>query len=310
MIKLFSGTAHPELSKEVAKLLNLPLSKAEVVRFDNSEIKVTIKEEVKNQTCLVIQPTNNPTNDNLMELFFFCDALKRQEAKKIIAIIPYFGYARQNIQHRAGECVSTNVVVRFLEAIGFDKIYTFDIHTEASAGIFSIPFKNLTALPLLADKLADYFNQIGVNKNEVVLVSPDQGGIERVRVFGKYFYQKENFSQAVIEKQRDLNIKHKAKPLDLYGKVKNKIAVIVDDMVVSGSTLIPAVNLSLEKGARQVYAVIVHHDVTKKAVKKIQNSKLVKLFSANTIALSKEQRFEKLEEISIAPIIAQELKTL
>lgn len=309
-MKLFSGTAHPKLVKEVAKLTHLPLAKAEVVRFGNSEVRVTVKEEVKNQDCVVIQPASNPADTNLMELFFFCDALKREGAKKVIAIIPYFGYAKQNVQHRAGECVSVNVVIRFLEAIGFDKIYTFDIHAEATAGVFFIPFKNLTAFPLLAEKLANYFHQADINKKQVVLVSPDQGAVEKVRNFGRHFYGTESFSQAVIEKQRDQKIIHKAKPLALYGDVKDKIGIIVDDMVVSGSTLIPAVDLCLQRGAKQIYAAIVHHDFTKEAPQKIQNSKLIKFFTTNTIALRPEQCFTKLEEVSVAPIIAGELKNL
>jgi ribose-phosphate pyrophosphokinase len=310
MFKLFSGTANQKLSEEVAKLLKLPLSKAEVVRFGNSEVRVTIQEKVKNNYCVVLQPSSNPTDTNLMELFFFCDSLKRQEAKKIIGVIPYFGYAKQNIQHRPGECVSANVVIRFLEAIGFNKIYTFDIHAEATGGVFFIPFKNLSAFPLLAKKLSDYFDRIKTNKKEIVFVSPDQGAVEKVRTFGRYFYETDNFSQAVIEKQRNLNIKHQTKPLGLYGNIKNKIAVIVDDMVVSGSTLLPAIDLCLRMGTKEVYAAVVHHDFTKEAPKKLQTSRLIKFFSTNTIALSEEQKFPKLKEFSVAPIIANELKNI
>lgn len=307
-MKLFSGTSHQKLAKEVGLLLNLPLSKAEVVRFNNSEVKVTILEEVKNEDCVIIQSTNNPTDTNLMELFFFCDALKRQEARKVIGVIPYFGYARQNIQHRKGECVSVNVIIRFLEAIGFDKIYTFDLHAEATAGVFSIPFKNLSAFPFLAKQVRNYFLKKKINLNNIVLVSPDQGALEKVRNFGRFFFNTDNFSQAVIEKQRDLNKKHQAKVIELYGNVKNKVAVIVDDMIVSGSTLLPAIDLCLRKKATSVYAVVVHHDFTDKASEKIQTSKLVKIFTANTINLLENQKFEKLEEFSIASIIAEELR--
>jgi len=125
MLKLFSGTANPTLSQKVGDLLGVPLSKAEVTRFGNSEVKVTIQEDVANATCVVIQPTSNPTDTHLMELCFFCDALRRQEAKRVIAVIPYFGYAKQNIQHREGECVSVNVVIRMLESIGFCKSLNF-----------------------------------------------------------------------------------------------------------------------------------------------------------------------------------------
>lgn len=309
-MKLFSGTASIELTKKIARILSIPIVSSEVIRFGNSEVRVRVCEEVKNQTCVIVQSTTNPTDTNLMELFFFCDALKRQEAKKIIAVIPYFGYAKQNIAHREGECVSANVVVRFLEAIGFNKVYTFDLHDEATGGVFFIPFKNLSAFPILASKLSDYFKKKGVDKARVVLVSPDLGAVEKVRNFGISFYKTADFSEAVIEKQRDLKTAHKANPLDLYGDVKGKIAVIVDDMVVSGSTLLPAVSLCLERGAKEVYSAIVHHDFTKDAPQKLKNSPLKKLFTTDTIPLKTEQKFEEMEEISVASAIAEELKNL
>ena len=299
------------------------MAKAEVVRFGNSEVKVTIQEDVKNQACFVIQATSNPTDTNLMELLFFCDALKREEAKKIIAIIPYFGYAKQNIQHRKGECVSVNVVIRFLESIGFNKVYAIDIHDEATGGVFDIPFRNLSAFPLLAEEIKRYF----INKkiidvispDKIALVSPDQGAVEKVRKFGNIFFNKINlvganrgspilFPIIVIEKKRDQNIAHKASPLGIYGDVKGKIVLIVDDMVVSGSTMIPAIDLCLNRGAKAVYTCAVHHDFTSSAPEKLQNSKLEKFFTTNTIALKKEQIFPKLIEFSISSLISGELK--
>lgn len=310
MMKLFSGTAHPLLTQKIARRLKIPLAAAEIIRFGNSEVRVRIEEEVKNQTCVVIQPTANPTDTHLMELFFFCDALKREEAAKIIAVIPYFGYAKQNIQHRKGECVSANVVVRFLEAISFHKVYTFDLHDEATAGVFFIPFKNMSAFPLLARHLRDYFKKQQVDLSDVVLVSPDQGAVEKVRNFGTAFYGRPDFAEIVIEKKRDQNIAHKAEPIDLYGDVKDKIAVVVDDMVVSGSTLLPAIDLCLKKGAKEVYAAVVHHDFTQDAPVKLQKSPLKKFFTTDTIALTKEQTFPKLEEISVAQLISDELDSL
>ncbi len=308
MFKLFSGSANIKLTDEVSRLLNLPLAKAEIVRFGNSEVKVTIQEDVKNQACIIIQPTSNPTDTHLMELLLFCDALKREEAKKVIAYIPYFGYAKQDIQHRAGECISVNVVIRMLESMGFYKVYAIDLHDEATAGVFSIPFKNLSALPLLAKHLQKYCRQQGLDLQKTVLVSPDQGAIEKVRNFGEVFYGTADFSLAVIEKKRDQNIMHKAKPLALYGDIKGKIAIIIDDMVVSGSTLLPAVDLCLQKGAVQIYAAVVHHDFTKDAPRILQNSKLERFFTTNSIALGSEQRFPKLEEVSLAPLLAEDLK--
>lgn len=307
MIKLFSGTANLPLSQKVAKLLHIPLAKSEVIRFDNSEVRVRIEEDVKGQTAFVIQPTANPTDTNLMELFFFCDALRRQEARRVIGVIPYFGYARQDIQHRPGECVSSNVVIRFLESIGFAKIYTFDLHDEAIEGVFVIPFKNGTSFPLIADHVRKYLKN-SIDDSRIAIVSPDQGGIERARHFGEFLFKERDFRLTVIEKLRNLNGIHRSKALDLYGDVKGKIAILVDDIVTSGGTLIEAAELCSENGAQRTIAVIAHHDLSVKAPDRIQNSPIERFFTTDTILLKEEQKFEKLQEISIAPLIAQELR--
>ncbi|PIS15611.1 hypothetical protein COT62_02530 [Candidatus Roizmanbacteria bacterium CG09_land_8_20_14_0_10_41_9] len=303
-MRLFSGTSHEGLAKEVSGMLHIPISGSEVVRFGNSEVRVRIDEEVKNELCLIVQSTSNPTDTHLMELFFFCDALRREEAKKVIGIIPYFGYARQDIQHRPGECISVNVIIRFLESIGFYKIYTIDLHDDGTAGVFSIPFKNLSALELLAKTARKEIK----SAHAVSIVSPDQGGIERARKFGYYFFGTNDFHLSIIEKRRDLEKIHASKALDLYGDVRGKTVILVDDVVTSGKTLINAVDLCLERGADDIYAVIVHHDFTEKAHEVIQDSRLVKLFTTNTIQLAKHQKIPKLYEVSIAPLIVEEFE--
>lgn len=303
-MKLFSGTGNVKLSQEVSQLLNIPLSKAEIIRFANSEVKVSINESVKNEICVIIQPTANPTDTNIMELFFFADALKRNEAKKVVGVIPYFGYARQNIQHQIGECVSANVIVRFLEAIGFSKIYTIDLHDEATEGVFSIPFKNLSALPLLAEKIKKEFKN---ELNSIKIVSPDQGGIERARKFSTFLFNAEQ-SIAVIEKIRDLNKPHISHSVALYGDVKNKIVILVDDILTSGRTLVNAAELCAKKGAKKIYAAIVHHDLSLNAYQFLNHSIIERIYTTNTIELKKENQCSKLQEVSIAAIIANELK--
>ena len=183
---LFSGTSHPKLSKEVAQLLKIKLGKTEIIRFDNSEVRVRILENVENEPVAIIQPTSNPTNHSLMQLFFFCDALKRGGAKDITAIIPYFGYARQNIQHRPGEAVSAHVVIDMLEHLGFSRVVTFDLHDEGLMGVFSVPFVHLTGLTAMAQQIRKDHNDI--SKETIAIVSPDQGGIERARTFGKALF--------------------------------------------------------------------------------------------------------------------------
>jgi len=308
MFKLFSGTSNPSLSKEISKLLDIPLASSEVVRFENSEIRVRIREDVRHNPCVLIQSTSNPTDTHLMELFFFSDALRRQEAKKVIAIVPYFGYARQDVQHRTGECVSANVVIRFLEAIGLAKVYTINLHDEATEGVFSIPFKNIDAFPVLAQEIKKYIGN--VSTDSVGVVSPDHGGVERARKFSDELFGHQNHTIAVVEKKRDLQHIHLSKALDLYGDVKGKTAILVDDMITSGGTIVHAAQLCLERGAKQVLAAVIHHDFGPEAPSLLQSSPIARFFTTNTIALKDDQKFEKLHEASIAPLIAQELKHL
>ncbi len=309
MLKLFSGSANPKLTAEVSKLLDVPISKSEVTRFDNSEIRVTIQEKVKDDVCVIIQPTANPTDTHLMELFFFADALKRMQAKKIIAFIPYFGYARQNRGHRTGESVSVNVVIRFFETIGFNQVYTFDLHDEGTEGIFSIPFKNISTFSILGREVAHYLKN-NKNTEEVAVVSPDQGGVERAQTFAENFFHTNNVDIAVIEKRRNLDKIHQSKALNLYGEVKGKTCIIVDDIITSGGTLVHAAEFCLKRGAKRVLACVVHHDFSPNAVTILSKGPIEKIFMSNSILLKPEQKFSRLAEISIAPLIEQELKKL
>ncbi len=308
-IKIFSGSANPLLTEQVIRLLKIPLSKSEVVRFANSEVKVTINESVKDKICVVIQPTANPTDTHLMELFFFADALKRGEAKKIIAVIPYFGYARQNREHRPGESVSVNVVIRFLENIGFDQVFAINLHDEGTEGVFSISFKNLNGFSILGREVAHYLKN-HKNTEEVAIVSPDQGGVERAQIFAENFFHTNKVDIAVIEKRRNLNVPHQSKALNLYGKVRNKTCIIVDDIITSGGTLVHAADFCLKRGAKRVLACIVHHDFSPGAADILKKGKIEKIFMSNSIALRPDQRFRQLREISIAPLIAEEIKKL
>jgi ribose-phosphate pyrophosphokinase len=303
-MKLFAGTSHPNLAEEVSKLSGIPLAKAEVIHFQNSECKVTIQEDVHDEVCYVIQTTSNPTDANYMELFFYSDALKRSGARKVIAVIPYFGYARQNIQHRPGECISLHIMIRFLESVGFDAIYTFDLHDEASAGVFSVPFKNLSAIPLMGEKIKEYIGS-EFSRDGVVVVSPDQGGIERARELGEYFFGDDNFDSATVNKKRDEDHAHQSAALVLYGDVKGKTAIIVDDVATSGRTIMHAAKLCLENGAKRVLVAVTHHDLSPGVADELQNSSLEKFFSSNTLPMKSEYKFEKLEVISIASVITE-----
>ena len=310
MIKVFSGTANQPLAEEVAREMGFQLSEIEIVRFENSEVRVWVKEDVKNETAVVIQPFSNPTDTNLFEFFLTCDALRRKEAKKVIGVVPYFGYARQNIQHRDGECVSANVIIRFMESIGFHKIYTIDMHDEGTAGVFSIPFANISAFPALSEAIKAHFSVSEPSVDEFAIVSPDQGGIERARKFGISFFNHEDFHMAVTEKKRDSARIHQSKALDLYGDVQGKTCILVDDIVTSAGTLIHAADLCMKYGATKVIAVVTHHDFSDKASERIMNSPIETFFTTNTIQMNDSLRFDKLKEISVAKLVANGLDYL
>lgn len=314
MFKLFSGTASTKLTQEVSQILNLPVSKAEVVRFDNSEVKVTILEDVRDANCVLVQSTSNPADTNLMELVLFADALRRSGAKKINAIIPYFGYARQNEQHRPGECVSMNVVVKILELVGIDEINVFTLHEEASEGIFSVPFEDISALDLMAKNIVET-RLIASLPNDISVATPDQEGVERAQKFANIIanllHADPNTIEIVVtEKNRDLQHKHQSQAVNLFGDVTNKTIIIVDDIVTSGGTLINSADLCLERGAKNVYAAIVHPDFSPTAPQKLQESKIEKIYTTNSIELSEEQHFSKLQIISLAPLLAEKLRDI
>jgi len=305
MIKLFSGSANLDLSQEVSSILNIPLSSSKITRFANSEVKVTIEEKVKESTCFVIQSTSNPTDTHLMELLFFADALKRNGAKKIIAIIPYFGYARQNREHLPGESVSVNVVIRLLEYVGFNAIFAVTLHDEATEGIFSVPFKNINGFLVLNKKISSYLSNHFKNET-VIIVSPDQGGVERAQIFADSFFHQKNVEIAVVEKKRNLETIHQSKALNLFGNVKGKIAIIVDDIITSGGTLVNAADLCLRKGAKKVIAAVIHPDFSPNAQEKIKKSPIEKIFVTNTIQI--KEKIEKIEVVSCASLIADVIK--
>lgn len=310
MLKIFSGTSNPKLAQSVAKNMNVDVAGMEIVNFENTEIRVRVEEDVKNDNCIIIQSTSNPTNANMMELFLTIDALSREEARRIIAVIPYFGYARQDLQHRPGECVSSNVVIRFLETMGVNKVYTIGLHDEATEGVFNIPFKNLSAFPVMAKEIKKYLEEknVEITPENIVVISPDQGGIERARKFGQILFGHAKFNLAVTEKRRDLEHVHESKALNLYGDVDGKIAIIVDDVATSGRTLIHSAEFALEKGAKSVLAAIIHRDFGKGTAQKLQDSSLEVFFTTDTIALKDEYRFEKMREVGISEIISEALE--
>jgi len=310
MIKLFAGTNCADLSQEISNILKIKISKSEIIRFDNSELRVRILDDVKNTTAIVIQSGSNPTDRSYMELFFFADALKNSGAKKIIAVIPYFGYARQDVQHRKGECVSANLIIKFIGIAGYNNVIVCNIHEEKTLNNFSIPIIHISAIELLAKKMREYFKNKNLTPDRFIVVTPDQAGLKRAEKFSQIFFSKKNIDVAIIEKKRDLNKIHASQAVNLIGNVNNKTAIIIDDIVTSGNTLINAANMLLKNGAENVFAAIVHHDFSPLAHKKIQDSCIERFFTTNTIKLDDDQRIDKLDEISIASAVTSEILKL
>ena len=304
---VFSGSTNPILAKKFASLSNGTLGKLETVTFANSEIKVRIMSNVENQETVIVHSIANPANRSLVELLFMVDAIKRQNAKSVTAIIPYFGYARQNIQHLPGECVSLNVIVKTLEALKVSKVITVDIHDEASSGIFSIPFQNLSALPFLAKELKKNLKISANNEQDYVIASPDQGGVERARIFASNFYEKKNYPETVVvEKKRDLDKIHQSKAIAIFGEVRNKQVILVDDVSTSGKTIVNAAKLCLQVKAKKVLAVVVHADLAIGVAKLLQQSSLEAFFTTNTIEQTVEdlKPYPKIKVIDIAKVLA------
>ena len=297
---ILAGRSCPKLAAKIADLNQLSLGELEIVTFANSEIKVRILSEIKNQEVAIIQATAFPTNDNLVELLLMIDACRRENVKNLTIIIPYLGYARQNLQHQPGECVSLNVVVKMLESLEADRVITLDIHDEASSGIFSIPFTNLSALPLLAKHLYQHFEIKPETEKDYLIASPDQGGVERARMFANSFYHdQKNADTIVIEKKRDLTKIHQSVAVEVYGDVRERNVILVDDVATSGKTIINADNLCLKHGAKAVSAVVVHPDFARGVPSFIQQSDLIHFFTTNSI----EKPIEKLDAYSKIKVV-------
>lgn len=289
-MKIFSGSSNKPLAEKIAKQLNQELSSLEIFVFPDGEKRIRIEEKVVDLDCVVIQPTNTPVDTNYMELFLIIDGLKRSGAKKVIAVVPYFGYQRQDHIFREGEAVSLQVVIEMLESAGATEVISFDFHSIKIPEFFKVPVKHLSALPLFAERIEKEFD-----KKNVVLVSPDMGGIRRIKEMSEIL----GVPFATVVKNRDLatgNINDSG----FEGDVKGKIAVMVDDMISTGNTMSEAADLLLQNGAVDAYAFATHAVFSKEAKAILQGSKITKVFVTDTIDIKEEDRFEKLEIISIS----------
>lgn len=298
-MKIFSGFSNKSLSEKIAKELNQKLSELDIFIFPDDERRVRVTESVLDKDTVVIQSTNKPAEKNYMELFFIVDALKRSGAKKVAAVIPYLGYQRQDHVFRDGEAVSLEVIVRTLEAVGVDKMISFDMHTPRIPDLFRIPVIHLSALPLFAEKIKKIDGKNGI------LISPDMGGIRRIKILSELL---DRMPFGSIEKNRDLETGHVAAE-KITGDVKGKNVYLVDDMISTGRTILTACNLLRKKGAKNAYVFATHAVFCKEAVQMLRRANAKKIFITDTISVPDRKQFDSLEILSVAGIIAKELKS-
>ncbi len=300
-IKFFTGNAHKELAHEIAKYLQMPVGDATVTKFSDGEIMVQINENVRGSDVFVLQPTCMPVNRHIIELLLMIDALKRASARRITAVIPYYGYARQDRKVQPRVPISAKLIADLITAAGTNRVLTMDLHAAQIQGFFNIPVDNLYASPVILDYVEKKYN----HKKELVIVSPDAGGVERARAFAK----KLQSSIAIIDKRREAaNI---SQIMNVIGDVKDKDTIILDDMIDTGGTTIQAATALKDKGAKKVIAACTHAVLSGNAVEKLNDSVIEELIVTNTIPLNdKKEKCKKITVLSIAPLIAEAIKRI
>lgn len=303
---IFSGTAHPELSEEVANELGMKLGNVDIGQFANSETYVRFNESVRGCDAFVIQSVCDPVDHHVMQQLIMIDALKRASAKRITAVAPFYPYARQDRKARAREPITARLLADCYERAGADRVLSVDLHTGQIQGFFDVPFDHLTALPLLADHIGAKI------EGEFVVVSPDAGG---VRLADKYVQHLHDFhgiqgQVAFLHKKRRKDVRNQSETLAVVGDVKGKTCVVVDDMIDTAGTLVNGVESLLEAGAEQVVAAATHPLLSGPAVDRIKNSSLKELVVTNTLPLGPEKQMDKLTILSIAPTIAHTVKAV
>lgn len=297
-IKIFTGNSNPDLAKEIAGILGIPVGDSDVVRFSDGEISVNINETVRGADVFVIQSTNYPVNDYLMELLIMMDAFKRASAGRITAVIPYYGYARQDRKAKARDPITAKLVADLIATAGADRVLTMDLHAAQIQGYFNTPVDHLLGVPILAK----YYQSMGME--DVVVVSPDLGSVTRARKFADRLHA----PIAIIDKRRPkANV---AEIMNIIGDVKGKTALLVDDMIDTAGTITLGAKALMEAGANEVLACCTHPVLSGPAVERLQESVIKELVVLNTIALPEDKRFSKLKVLSVAPVFAEAIKRI
>ena len=293
-LRIFSGNANPDLAREIAAYLGTSVGDAVINRFNNGEVQVMINESVRGKDIFIVQPTCGPiVNDNVMELLIMADAFKRASAKHITAVVPYYGYARQDRKARGREPITAKLMADLLTTAGVTRVVTIDLHAAQIQGFFNIPVDHMPGGPILADYIKEK------NLENPVVVSPDLGGVSRARLIAT----KLNCSIAIIDKRRpEPGV---AEVMNLIGSVEGKTAIMVDDMVDTAGSLTEGARALMKFGAKAVYACCTHPVLTDPAIARIADSDITELIVTNTIPLPPEKKHPKIKVLSVAPILAE-----
>lgn len=292
-LKIFSGNANLHLAGEIAEYLGVSVGEAVVSRFSDGEIHVKINESVRGADVFVIQPTCEPVNDHLMELLITIDALRRASARRITAVIPYYGYARQDRKARARDPITAKLLANLITASGATRVITMDLHAGQIQGFFDIPVDHLPGVPILAE----YF--LSKNLNDILVVSPDLGGVTRSRDMAERI----GASIAIIDKRRpEPNV---AEIMNIIGDVKDKSVVMIDDIIDTAGTITQGAQALLDRGAKEIYACCTHGVLSGPAIERLQKSPIKEVVITNTIPLPEHKKFDKIKVLSVAPLLGE-----
>ncbi|AIG24488.1 ribose-phosphate diphosphokinase [Brevibacillus laterosporus] len=292
-LKVFTCSANPKLAQEIAEHIGLNVGNMETARFSDGECQIKLNESVRGSDVFIIQPTCAPVNEHLMELLVVVDALKRASAKSINVVIPYYGYARQDRKARSRDPITAKLVANLIETAGAQRVITMDLHATQIQGFFDIPVDHLLGVPILAK----YFQE--KNLSDVVVVSPDHGGVTRARKLAERL----EAPIAIIDKRRpEPNV---AEVMNIVGNIEGKTAIIIDDIIDTAGTITLAANALVDAGAREVYACCTHPVLSGPAIERIQNSKIKELIVTNTLPLDSNKLIDKVKVLSVAPLIGE-----
>ncbi len=296
--KIFAGTSNTDLAKSISEALKTPLGDILVSRFSEGEIRVKINEDVRGKDIFLIQPTCPPVNDNVMELLIMLDAFRRASARRITAVLPYYGYARQDRKDQPRVPITAKLLANIITEAGADRILTMDLHAQQIQGFFDIPVDHLYAYPVISS----YFRQKGLK--DVTVVSPDVGGIKMARAYAKGL----NADLAIVDKRRTGPTEVEA--MNLIGEVKGRTVILPDDMIATAGSLVEAVNALVKFGAKDIYACCTHAILSGNAVEKLQKSVLKEVVITDTIPLPPEKRIDKIKVLPVAPLLGEAIQRI